>query len=69
MCPLLHQRDTQSDAPPAPLLVWLLTPSLTGMAEPAGIALEIIGARKPPHHDKVAAPPGGDILNLLWRLP
>jgi hypothetical protein len=52
------------------LSVWNLTLDLSGLGDPAssyatvGIALEMIGARKPHRHDKAETPPGdliGDI--------
>jgi hypothetical protein len=48
------------------LLVWNLTLDLSGLGDAAssyataGIALEIIGARKHHLHDKAETPPGGD---------
>jgi hypothetical protein len=47
---------------PGCLLVWNLTLDLSGLGDPAssyatvGIALEIIGARKPHRHDKADTP-------------
>jgi hypothetical protein len=53
------------------LSVWNLTLDLSGLGDPAssyataGIALEIIGARKPHRHDKAVTPRGGDRLSNL----
>jgi hypothetical protein len=50
------------------LLVWNLTLDLSGLGDPAssyataGIALEIIGTRKPHRYDKAETPPGGNTL-------
>jgi hypothetical protein len=51
------------------LLAWNLTLDLSGLGDPAssyitaGVALEIIGARKPHHHDKAETPPGRKVCN------
>jgi hypothetical protein len=53
---------------PGCLLVWNLNLDLSGLGAPAssyataGIALEIIGARKPHRHDKAVTPPGGNVI-------
>jgi hypothetical protein len=56
------------------LLVWNLTLDLSGLGDPAssyataGIALEIIGARKPHRHDKADTPPGGKPQNPNFNI-
>jgi hypothetical protein len=53
------------------LLVWNLSLDLSGLGDPAssyataGIALEIIGARKPHRHDKAETPPGVIVTQLV----
>jgi hypothetical protein len=53
------------------LLVWNLTLELSGLGDPAssyataGIALEIIGTRKPHRHDKAETPTGGHITIII----
>jgi hypothetical protein len=56
------------------LLVWNLTLDLSGLGDPAssyataGVALEIVGARKPHRHDKAVTPPlGGNSILLQWK--
>jgi hypothetical protein len=56
-------------------LVRNLTLDLSGLGDSAssyataGIALEIIGARKPHRHDKAETPPGGlELIRLLGKM-
>jgi hypothetical protein len=57
--------NPQPGGPGCLVLVWNLTLDLSGLGDPAssyataGIALEIIGARKRHRHDKAETPPGG----------